>query len=213
MDQLLEYLVPIVVFIVWAAGQVLSKRSQGNEDEEEHSDGNEDRARRIQEEIRRKIAERSQQQDGQQSPPPLEQAPPPLTQKPSPYRTTPIGRERDERASNFPPPLSTSTEPAFFEVPKPARNLEAELEEQQKRLEESQRRAKAARLEALSRMAKVKGQPGQTRPRRVATSLREDVIATLSDPAAARKAILYYEILGTPVGMREDGKIKPAWAN
>lgn len=207
MDQLLEYLVPIIVFIVWAAGQFLSKRSQEGQEDDTSDESNEERARRIQEEIRRKIAERRQQQEGQQpAPPPLQQ------QKPSPYRTTPIDGEDSERESAFPPPINTSTEPAFFEAPRPTRNLQAELEEQQKRLEESQRRAEAARLQARNRMAKVAGQTGYSRPKRTVTNLREDIIETLTDPQAARKAVLYYEILGTPVGLREDGKIKPAWA-
>lgn len=215
MDALLDYLIPALVFIVYIASQFFGNKKKGDGDGTESpppSDA-EERARRIQEEIRRKIAERRRQQEGHEED--AAEQPPPLQTAPSPYSTPSLGKSRElkpaPQETSFPPPQTSSTEPAFFEIPQPQRNIEAELEEQRKRMEESERRAEAARMEAKTQVDKLQSRVRPYKTRRVTTNLRDDVIATLMDPDAARKAILYYEILGTPVGLRENGQTKPAW--
>lgn len=221
MDRLLEFLIPVVIFVIWIAGQLLErKKQQGAEDDPEHENEAQARRRKIREEIQRKIAENTGRQI---TPPPTartDNPPPPripMPSKSSPYSTPPImrGDGLPPQEDDFPPPTSTSTEPTFFEVPGPARNYEAELEEQRRRMEESKRKAEAARQRARQQTQSmerdVKRRP--TRPTRVTGSLREDVIAVLADPRAARKAVLFQEILGTPVGLRKQGTMRPSWEN
>lgn len=214
MNDLLEYLVPVVVFLLWAASQYLEKRKEKGEQEQPPQDAyeQEEQARRIQDEIRRKIAERRQEQQGGEtpnSPPPLAPAAP--LERPSPYSSPPLS-ERGQavpRQRVGPPPMRA--EPAYHE-PEPRRDLFAELAEQEERMRETQRRAEQARAQARQRLASAQVRtPGYARVPRAATSLRQDLLDTLRDPVAARKAVLYSEVLGTPVGQRRGGRIRPSW--
>ncbi len=221
MDNLLEYLVPAVVFIIWVFGQYLEKRKQGREEEDNSyrpsQQEQEEQARRIQEEIRRKIAARRQQQQGPQpapaSPPPMarQSAPPPIQQS-SPYSSPPLSeRGRVQTPRHVSPPPMRSEPPVYVEA-EPSRDIFAELAEQEKRMEETQRRADEARAQARRRISSsTREQRSYSRVPRVTGSLREDLLETFRDPMAARKAVLYYEVLGTPVGQRRQGQLRPSW--
>lgn len=200
MNQLLEYLVPVIIFVIWIAGQFLERRKQSGDQDNEPPPGDEHaRRREIQEEIQRKIAERRRQGGGE--------APPPLA---PPVQPTLRQQSAPPRERSFPPPITSSTEPGFFEVPQPGRNIMAELEEQQRRVEESKARAERAFAQSRQRgIASQSAKPPRVRP--VTTSLQGEVFSVLRDPAAARKAVVYYEILGTPVGLRRDGGMQPSW--
>lgn len=230
MDALFEYLVPVIVLVIWAVSQYLGNRNnQESEDAPPSPTEQDEETRRIQEEIRRKIAERRQQQQQESSQPAprsstlqqrsstLEQrttTPEQRTSTPPPLRPSATPTARRQQDSRFPPPLSTSTEPSFFEVPQPQRNLAAELAEQERRLRQSQRVADDARRKTQEQQARSTQarrsnfpQPSIVLP----SETRAAVIAALRHPEAARQAVLFYEILGTPVGLRREGQMRPSW--
>ncbi|MEO0794032.1 MAG: hypothetical protein AAFX93_02660 [Verrucomicrobiota bacterium] len=222
--DILEFIVPIVVFVIWIIGQVVGKQSgeSTNESSQEQSpytpldhpaNEDEERKRRIQEEIRRKIAER-RGQDPNLPPPQQPAAPPslPHTAQATPPPMQPPPAQPEPPA--FPPPITSSTEPQFVEVPVPQRNYEAELEEQRRAVEEAMRRADEINAEAKRRVrdAYDQSKPARRTPRSYAgASLSRRVRGKLRDPLAAREAFVYLEVLGTPVGQRERGSMKPSW--
>lgn len=198
-----------------------------------------ERTRRIQEEIRRKIAARREQRAQQgEAPPPLPREEPdyplqpweedepayPRQQEPSypshqesqyPRRKLDYGRPNEPKPTDVFQEVygDLDQDSPFFQSSSPARNYEAELDEQRRKLEESQRRAAAARQQAQSQLQKVYGQPTGRRERRSYSglALAKRVKARLQDPEAAREAFLHMEILGTPVGQRVNGKISRSW--
>ncbi|MEM9227448.1 MAG: hypothetical protein AAGA45_05730 [Verrucomicrobiota bacterium] len=223
MDQIAEYLIPAIVLIVWAINSVLQSKQNKSEDEDmpeytplEHEANQRDddeRARRIQDEIRRMIAQRRGDVSEQE---PQTASLSPMTLGEEQARTPTVMEAPQPQV--FPRPDTSSTEPSFVEVPQLQRNYEAEMQEQRRRIEETQRRAEEARQQTLARLENERATAYNTvqRERKRLTrtytgSLSSQVEQTLKDPLAARKAVLYYEILGTPVGMREKGQMRPHW--
>jgi C4-dicarboxylate-specific signal transduction histidine kinase len=161
-------------------------------DAEEHAQ----RTRRVQEEIRRKIAERR----GEVLPPPAaapaaprERLPkllPPLNVPP----LEPFGGPRHRRTDATPPPVT---------VPPRDEAAERAALERQTRLAEQLRALEAARQAELRRAgelaARQRAEPvAAAAPRGPRADWRED----LRDPEAMRRAIVLREILGKPVGLR-----------
>lgn len=218
MENLLEYLVPLIVVAFWIFGKVMEGRARSGEDsgENEHYDEegswdsweqNEEaeRTRRIQEEIRRKIAERRGEVEPDTPPPPL------------PGRPVTAGRQA------FPPPTTYHTEPQVIRVEPPRRNYAAELEAREKELAETLKKAEEIRAGAQRSFPQAR--PAHTvhevhnitRTGRAARkadhqnlrhALHQEVIDSLQNPTAARKAFLFHEILGSPVALRTDGHPK-----
>ncbi|MBI5691905.1 MAG: hypothetical protein HZC55_17630 [Verrucomicrobia bacterium] len=209
LDWILERL-PVVAFVVYVVVQLLRgvrKTRQEAPSDEAKPDALEEerRVQEIQEQIRRRIAERrGEAPPPAAEPPPLmrREAPPPA---PSPETTQmpdtfgdPLRRvlqELERRARpepETPPPLPAV--PAFD-----ARAAELErqrkLAEEIKALEEARlatkRRAAALAAEVESRAAAASAEATSGRA-------RED----LRDPAALRRAVVLREVLGTPVGLR-----------
>ncbi|MEM8549895.1 MAG: hypothetical protein AAGF10_03820 [Verrucomicrobiota bacterium] len=225
MDQILEFIVPAIVLIAWAINSVVqSKQNKGEEEDvpeytplehEANQRDEDDRTRRIQDEIRRMISERrgdTPQEEPQTAPSTLG----PITLGEEHARTSTLTEASQPRS--FPRPDTSSTEPSYVELPQPQRNYEAEMLEQRRRIEETHRRAEEARKQTLARLENERKTAYDTvqRERKKMTrtytgSLSSQVQQTLKDPFAARKAVLYYEILGTPVGMREKGQLRPHW--
>ena len=69
MDNLTEWLVPLIFIVIWALSKMFGRGSA--EEEEGPATAESDRTREIQEEIRRRIAERQSQRE----PPPVPQQP------------------------------------------------------------------------------------------------------------------------------------------
>jgi hypothetical protein len=232
-----EWLVPVVVFVIWAINAAISMAKKKSEEEDSGespqrpftplnhpANDDADRTRRIQEEIRRKIAERR----GEVVSPPTDTAPAYPQEQPPPLRRT---VERMPSPLEAPRPMTSPREvahrrptytpdsgPIYREVPEPRHDYLAQLEEQRRRIEESERQAEAIRRQAdAARQQTRDRQAHQRKAQRqrhhaayvnsVAGSLRKD----LRDPLAIRKAVLHYEILGTPVGLRRDGQLYPHW--
>jgi hypothetical protein len=233
-----EWLVPVVVFVIWAINAAISvaKKKSGEENDGEspqrpftplNHPANDDaeRTRRIQEEIRRKIAERR----GEHVPPaadaapayPREQQPPPLRPRvermPSPLEAPrPMASPRE--VAHRRPTYTPDAGPVYREQPEPRNDYLAQLEAQRRQIEESERQAEAIRRQADAARQQTRDRQAHQRKalrqrhhaayvNSVAGSLRKD----LRDPLAIRKAVLHYEILGTPVGMRRDGQLYPHW--
>jgi hypothetical protein len=151
----------------------------------EHADTMEadEATRRIQEEIRRKIAER--QGGGGYQPPP------PYVPSPSDVLTPAELQARERRQAAEARREEAEQEAA--EVLKRQRGLEAQLAELKARREAEQREAKTVWM--------PEAKPG----RAAATAEARDdlgLLGELRDARSLRKAIVLREVLGTPVGLR-----------
>ena len=160
----------------------------------------EERVRRIQEEIRRKIAERR----GQPAPPPLappelkpfrplfEETPPPPLARPAEPPPVPAWREEPVREVT----VSANDDTAALE-------RQRKLEEQLAQLEERRREARRAAQEAArsggqaaANMAYDAAKPDV--PGLSARRLQDE----LRNPGALRRAMVLKEVLGAPVALR-----------
>ncbi|BET65554.1 hypothetical protein ASA1KI_04720 [Opitutales bacterium ASA1] len=191
MEWILDNLQLVIAAII-IVGYILRGLKRGNPEEEaveqdestaphEQADADE-RTRRIQEEIRRRILER---QRG-----PAEGAPPPLILfEPEPEEAPPV---RPVYSTPAPPPIPRMEE---------QESAMAAVLERQRSLDDQLRAIRAAR--AAAREQSAFALPG-TRSRDpikdgAIGSLRE----SLTGPAAMRRAIVLREVLGEPVGLRQ----------
>jgi len=158
--------------------------------------------RRIQEEIRRRIRERTH---------PNEESEPASESNGDPYSDS----RPEEEAAPTPAPVLIPAPNAWrregdpgTEVPAtPRRDPLAELEAMRERAEQT-------RLDLESKRST--DTPVEPRRRYQTTvnygSLRQKAIAALQRPNSARAAFLYQEIFGTPVGLRDaKGTTRPSW--
>lgn len=227
----LEILIPLIFALVYILGNIFGKKQPAEDQEEgqgkrgQPQEGGQDPGdlqRRIQEEIRRKIRER---QGG--SPTPAESAETPgqqPTAEADPPRYDPFSPEQGREAQS--PRRSWSEpepEPEPLLQPETDRSsYEDRIQEQLQEIEATRKRA--SELQQKAREVKMKEGAGSRRGEvgssaysqtadgsRRHAKLRQAVLGLSRDPDAARKAILYMEVLGTPVGMRRDGKMAPLW--
>ena len=190
----LDKLVPIIIALLYFIGA--SRAKNKNEEPEGPSPDASDRARKIQEEIRRKILER--QGKGRA---PAPQAPPPAPEPvfepafepdPSPVPPRPFQEPVFEKgAEPFPEP-----EPMVFDAPDP-------YEEERRKIEEKLRQARE-----LAKKAEMAGKKSLARNRskdlekRFASRTKNSILDGLDDTTSIRRAIVLKEILDTPVGLR-----------
>lgn len=173
-----------------------------------------ERLRRVQEEIRRKIAERQEQvrrvmegEDPRETP----AAPPAQTYDPN-------RPEWAQRRESPPPRPATSSmprssqpppRPAPEPAPMPSRPMENALDRQLREQRERLARAKREREEAYAKASGLlhRAMGGNTgHPHHGAhSSARDAVLVALHSPQAARNAIVLSEILGPPRATREYG--------
>ena len=148
----------------------------------------EERVRRIQEEIRRKIAERR----GQPVPPPL--APQPAfeqEERPMVFREEPAA----------PPPVPLVREVVVAYDDGAALERQRRLEEQLAELEKQKREARRA-AQALAEAGATSVRSAGTAEAGGAGIGSRSVGRELRDPKAVRRAMVLREVLGTPVGLR-----------
>lgn len=210
MDNILEILIPLIFAAVYFFGNMLSGKKEDEDFPSEvprrSSDADEEdaaaRQRRIQEEIRRKIMERRRANSGQGSP-----------SRPQPQVIRPQREVVEQRREVRPP-----TPPVIVQEPAARKNSEAEgrfswgnsdnaydrdMESRLRQIEETKRRA--ARLKEQANAAHMKNDAGaeaRKQKRKSASYFSGSVRESLGDPAAARVAFIYGEVLGRPVGMR-----------
>ncbi|MDQ8204808.1 hypothetical protein [Pelagicoccus sp. SDUM812003] len=215
-------LAPLAIFVFYL---ISALRSRGEEEEEQDPEAAE-RARRIQEEIRRKILERQQkggEKEGQSTgrPEPAEQW------EPEPYdpfvperpvherlaerrqreaqerRAAEELRRREERSEAErpvrPEPVFQAAEEAVSSID----SLEDEYEKQRRQIQDKLEQAKRLRAQAQEK-SKAAGRRDVWR-REVAlpvSTLRGQLAQDLKGADSLKKAIVLKEILDTPVGLR-----------
>ncbi|MFP4282043.1 MAG: hypothetical protein ACLFR7_08800 [Opitutales bacterium] len=206
--EVFYFLIPLA----WVALQFLgNKKEKGDEAPPQEQTSQpaaeaekEDRLRRVREEIRRRVAEQQQERQrelegGQPRPVPStepvnweEREPPPRRGVPPPV---PAAARREAARSPEPPsaPAAPATQFATHS------DLENRLQEQRRRLRESKEARSAAKLKATEIGAVDRSWAVEALP---IAALRGEVLADLSSPLAARKAIILSEILGEPRALR-----------
>jgi hypothetical protein len=209
-----EALIPILFFLLYGLAQFFGSKKKGGEEEipveDEEAVDPMERARQIREDIQRKIQER-RDAAGTATDPTMGRQP----QVQPPY--DPTVPESAPQPAQSPPPNT----PQPVQRAQPAAgssrelNIEERLRRQQERLREARKRQEEARRKARSmqdraglgqgrqllqpvKRSKAAAAPDLLRP----AALRQQVIDGVRDPNSLRKAILYQEILGTPVSLR-----------
>ncbi len=226
MDNLLEIIVPLIFAAIYFFGNMMSGKNEdesapaprrGNEDQEADAI---ERQRRIQEEIRRKIMERRRAAEGtpgapDSRPPPAENqlleqqkqasadshhtAPTEQTAAESSWERRASARQSAESAPTQEPDESP------FSWDSSDNAYESEMQARLQQIEATKRRAEQLRKQAdvaPHRPAKT----SQLTTRNSQFS-RPSVRSSLRDPAAARAALIYAEVLGQPISQRKKSSI------
>ncbi len=204
MEWIFDHL-QIIIAVAAAIAYWLNQRRQAQMGDSEEDDRTEspvrdfnsdpeeaERTRRIQEEIRRKIAERAG--GGPINVPPPAPEPPPLfrteTSAPRPVAAPLPQREFTRQAE--PPPMAQ---------PPPFQASAAAILERQRELEEQMRELETARKVAQRRAASVAANSAVFAPA-AASERNVGLLADLHGGRNLRRAIVLREILGPPVGLR-----------
>ena len=219
MDNLLEFIVPLVFAAIYFFGNMLSKKGDKDEDEASAQPRSgpadaeaEGRQRSVQEEIRRKIMERRQ---GTSSSEPARETTAYDQQQRERRQASDTHRERRQsnesqreqrevvkkvtpppvRRQQAEPPPMVAQKKAGFDWDTSDDIYGAKMEQQLKRIEATKR--KAAQL-------KKKSDEFGAKPNRVTRSgssstFSGSIRSQLQDPTAARAAFIYAEIIGRPV--------------
>ena len=206
MESLQDYIVPIAVIIIWVLGKLFGGQAEegGAPPPPGKSAPNEDqaeRARQIQEEIRRKIAERRGQSQPQQQPTPVQQRaePEPAQARRSAQRTATTARQPE------PEPQSPAHGWEYAN-----RDLQQELRIKAQEAEAARLKAEAARMEARARIAKVKPEavvPMAAANTDLSGTPADFIRSAFADPQSTRNAFVFQEVVGTPVALRTDDRI------
>lgn len=191
LNNLENVIIPIIIMILYGIGSVGQKRKEGKKapgQQQPQADPDEARrVREIQEEIRRKIAERTGR-----SPAP----PPPVPTREPPARK-PVPQSQPKR---FPTPSSKPTKRPEPVAAPPVPSYQDEMAAKMREIKELE--AQAARVAAKTQQVEGFGVK-TSRTRKVPKGkLRSELFADLANPQGQRKAILVSEILGAPVGIK-----------
>jgi len=220
MENLLDMLIPIIVVVGWVLKGLFTSNSEEDEGaprprsapKESYPDTEyEERQRRIQEEIRRKIMERRQAAEGAGADAPVQsqqQRPVVMSSDHAEAKRRRVQerlKERQERHKETAERVhetqaESDVAPGGFSWDESDHAYEQALEAQRARIEETKRQA--VQLQSLL-ASKSQQQDGATTLKRQRTSYRGPIRSKLRNPAAARDAIVYSEVLGKPVGLRE----------
>ena len=209
MDWILQNLesvvVPIIILILYGLGSAAQKKDKAAKKtpKSRRQQAGPDEVRRveqIQEEIRRKIAERT----GRVPPPQPKIAPVPVSQaeirKPVPAERPPSPQPKQKFSES-------DRRPSPQPTPEVAASRTLDTESYQREIE-----AKLRKVRELE--AQVKSNPGQAlwgkdklKPV-LRGELRKQLFQDLSHPLGQKKAILISEILGSPMGIKGPSKWK-----
>jgi len=203
----------VFVFLIVASQIMGALKKKGARKEEEPDVDALERARQIREEIRRKIEERRQEMEPGTTRPvdrPRRSVYDP-TRPDSQQQRAPQAQRQPTRLER---PVTRPTSPAR-PVSWPAQpaqathqpSLEEQLQEQRNRLEMSRLQQKEAQAKA-SRMLQESRARGRRKEEQAAATIaksgafKKQLLGGLRDKNGLRKAVLYREILGKPLGMR-----------
>ena len=206
-----EGLVPVLFFVLYGIAQFIgSKKKKDAAREDEGAEPEADfaeRTRQIREEIRRKIEERQRAQEGG-----TRQAAP-QQGRPVYDPTLPDGQPRPRqpavaRQSAPKPKPIVVHQPEFRGAGDLQSNLEKRLEKQKKVLENTRKQQADAVIRARqiveaagARRATLQRTKDQTNLA-ITKTFRHQLLAELDNPLTVRRAVLYKEILDTPLGLR-----------
>ncbi len=194
MDWLFDNVAKLVPLALFAYYIISAMRGRREEEQEPQDPAAAERARKIQEEIRRKILERQQELDPNAPQRPVEQ-PGYLTFEEEVIEEPASLREAEPVRSEPPPPPPVAS-PREEPVPAAAANPFAE--------QERQIAEQLAKAEALKEKAQKNLPVGPERSWEIVSKseIRSDIRQALSSPASLRTSFVVKEILEKPVGLR-----------
>jgi hypothetical protein len=217
-DNLLEYIIPIVFAAIYFFGNMLSKNSDDgaapSRPRQEDPDVAE-RQRQIQAEIRRKIMERRSAAgstgEGGATSAPRERGPsfrPELAERSRQASTRHHPEQvKGERGRHSRPESVERTRPEPVErsrqssdSARDAASFDNDIQAKLQQIEATKRRAE--KLKKQARASNAQTQSASASPSR-RSAFRGPVRSTLRDPAAARTAFIYGEVLGPPISQRK----------
>jgi hypothetical protein len=208
-DNLLEFIVPVIFAAIYFFGNMLSKGADDESEPKRPLVGEDpdvaERQRRIQEEIRRKIMERrsAKGSTGEAEPPrpqPSAQPRPDLVEAEA-QRSRPQPTDWQSSVGEVERPRSQPSD-SVADVYAFDNDIEAKLQQ----IEATKRRAEKLKKQARassSSVEPVQASAGLSHRR----GLRGSVRSTLRDPAAARAAFIYGEVLAPPVSQRKSQSV------
>jgi hypothetical protein len=220
MDNLLEFIVPLVFAAIYFIGNMMSGKSDEN-DQPKPARGREKpedaeaaaRQRNIQEEIRRKIMERRQAAETPQRAEPVREMSASDQQQRERRRALEAERGQKEVAKKVtPPPVRRQAEPPTMVMKESDRGFnwdasddiyDSKIEQQLQRIEATKRQAELLKKKVPVYGAKAKREKSSSSSRTFSGPIRSH----LQDPAAARVAFIYGEVLGQPVSERKQSNV------
>ncbi|MBS0633644.1 MAG: hypothetical protein JSS11_17175 [Verrucomicrobia bacterium] len=195
MNWIFEHL-QIVVAIIAAIAYML-KRNKPEDEAASDPGEDEERSRKIREEIRRKIAER---REGGAAP----ATPPPVLRPQSRPALQPVDPFGGPPKAEWPTLRKKEPEPAATPPPVPQPSMAAVLE-RQARLAEQMKELERARAEKQRQAAEVRSAAAEQKREAAAGAAGDGRDAWLKDLRSAqglRRAIVQREVLGPPVALR-----------
>ena len=181
LNNLENVIIPIIIMILYGLGSAKQKKDNKEAPMDQPPEADPDEARRvreIQEEIRRKIAERTGR------------VPPP-----APARVP----QASKPASQTQPPPTPSRTPTPPPAPVPVQPTPSYQDD----LQEKMRRIKELKAKAESQVKTVSEYTIGKSSKKVARGeLRSQLFKDLAHPMGQKKAILVSEILGPPIGIK-----------
>ena len=204
MDNLFEIIVPLIFAAIYFFGNMLSGKSD---------DASAPAPRRIQEEIRRKIMER-RNAEGQGASPasePASEVDRSLRERHAALeeRRRRAAREqhKQERAAQSESAPERIPDPVS-RIPDPVNPYATQMQQRLRQIEATKRQAERLTKQAAERASSLRPQPSHSsRTTSRAPLARGSVRRTLCDPATARAAFIYSEVLGTPVSQKKTSTV------
>ena len=182
----LDWIAPVIFILIYLASRLFRRRSDDEAEQKPSLPDVEKRTRDIQEEIRRRIAERQRQYEAQRRP---------VTTQEQPRAPVQSEDEAYQAPARGPAPTLMPQPDLVAAQRRIAAQME-QLQESQARLEESRRKP----LIPVSTKSKNANSGVGVRTGR--SDLRKVIRRLGSDSHGLRLAFLYGEVLGPPVGIR-----------
>ena len=192
----IEYLLPIIFFVLYGISKIFGKGDNKEVDAPASPPVDiGEQQRRIQEEIRRRIAERRAEATPAQSTQTLKPEPPKID-RPAPPRSPLREPELDV------------PQVAQQKMPDPAvLDMQRQLAAQMERLREENKKSDSLR-QSIRRVVKKDDYAIATKSGN-RSHFRNEITSMLNDAQSAKKAFLYSEIFGVPMGQRKQSVFTP----
>ena len=223
MDNLLEILIPLIFAAIYFFGNMLSGKSEDDEEspsssQRRRSSGDDgpdaaERQRRIQEEIRRKIMERRRASGGGEATagPSARELRRDVTAQREERQTEAqpreVVREKEEVPSAYsmkPHEGSEESREPTFTWDQSDNSYETSMQAKLRRIEETRKTAAKLKKEAgMSGDLTSDSGSKKSGRRRTGGYFTGTVRESLQDPAAARVAFIYSEVIGPPITLRK----------